>query len=138
MKIIFSKNDAEKILYDSFCNGGLTELSFCSLSIYWDIISNYENYENAKNRLKEKGMTSICREDVYIEILRNGDNITFKDFEEDNTIDMNLEDALSNFNSLKEEEKIKLAKLLDDNESTDAWDGFNAIQYALYCEVIYG
>jgi hypothetical protein len=138
MKIIFSKNDAEKILYDSFCNGGLTELSFCSLSIYWDIISNYENYENAKNRLKGKGMTSICREDVYIEILRNGDNITFKDFEEDNTIDMNLEDALSNFNSLKEEDKIKLAKLLDDNESTDAWDCFNALQYALYCEVIYG
>jgi hypothetical protein len=139
MKIEFSKEDAEKIIYDSFCNGGLTELYHCSISVDWQSKPNSINYGNAKHRLIESGNTSICLEDIYIEILKNGDAIIFTDYEGEELIELKLDDALNNFNSLSDEEKIDLAKLIDDdNCSTDAWDCFNALQYALYKEVIYG
>ena len=138
MKIEFSKENAEKILYDSFCNGGLTELYHRSISIDWEINPNKINYANAKTRIKEKGISSICLEDIYIEILKNGDAIIFTDYEGEELIELKLDDALNNFNSLSDEEKIDLSKLIDDNCSTDAWDCFNALQYALYKEVIYG
>ena len=77
MKIQFEKQDAEKILYDSFCNGALSELYFCGIEVYWENNPNAMNYTNAKNRLKEKQKENetICIEDVYIEILKNGDAI---------------------------------------------------------------
>jgi hypothetical protein len=55
MKIEFSKEDAEKILYDSFCNGGLIELYHCSVSIDWanDTIPNEKI-----NRMKTKLLRS--------------------------------------------------------------------------------
>lgn len=141
MKIEFSKEDAEKILYDSFCNGGLRELYHCSVWIDWanEDTPNKINYADAKTRLQERGINDFCLEDVYIEILKNGDAIIFTDFESEELIELKLDDALNNFNSLSDEEKIKLSKLIDDdNCSTDAWDCFNALQYALYKEVIYG
>lgn len=140
MKIEFTKIDAEKIIFDSFCNGGLIEMQHSGVSIDWNSELNKTNYSNAKKRLEERGTTSICLEDVYIEILKNGDEIQFTDYEGDEELtNLNLEDAVANFNCLKDEEKIDLAKLLDeDGCDTDAWDCFNAIQYALYGEVIFG
>jgi hypothetical protein len=139
MKIEFSKEDAEKILYDSFCNGGLGELSYSSVSVDWESQPNDINYVNAKKRLKESGVESICVEDIYIEILKNGDEIIFTDYEGEELIPLKLDTALINFNSLSDADKMELAKLLDDDDcSTDAWDCFNAIQYALYGEVIFG
>ena len=139
MKIEFSKEDAEKILYDSFCNGGLGELSYSSVSVDWESHPNTLNYANARKRLKESGMESICIEDVYIEILKNGDEIIFTDYEGEELIPLNLDVALINFNSISDAEKIELAKLIDEDDcSTDVWDCFNAIQYALYQEVIFG
>lgn len=137
MRIEFSKNDVQKIIYDAFCNGGLEQLYYASVGIDWDSPSNSDNYSNSKNRLIEKGITDICREDIYMEILTNGDCITFIDFEADEIINMNLDDAISNFNSL-DLEKLELAELLNEDCTADACDYCNAIQYALYGEVIFG
>lgn len=140
MEITFSKQDAVKILFDSFCNGGLSELSMASVNIDWDSSHNDTNYNNAKKRLLDKGKKDICFEDVCIEILEFGDTIQFTDYEGDyDLFNLHLEDALVNFNSLDSETKIELSKLLDDDDcSTDAWDCFNAIQYALFGDVVYG
>ena len=139
MKIEFTKIDAEKILFDSFCNGGLGEMCSSNVCIDWESKINSTNYSNAKKRLQERGETSICVEDIYIEILKNGDVIQFTDYEGEEFINLHIEDAVANFNALKDEEKIDLAKLLDEDDcSTDVWDCFNAIQYALYGEVIFG
>ena len=142
MKIQFEKQDLEQILYDSFCNGGLSELYYCGIAVDWESNPNAMNYTNARTRLKEKQKENetICIEDVYIEILKNGDAIIFTDNEgDDELIQLRLDDALLNINSINDENKIELAKLLDeDNCDADAWDYFNAIQYALYKEVIYG
>jgi hypothetical protein len=142
MKIEFSKQDAEKILYDSFCNGALSELYFCGIEVYWENNPNAMNYTNAKNRLKEKQKENetICIEDVYIEILKNGDAIIFTDYEggSDELIELRLDDALLNINSISDENKIELAKLLHEDCDADAWHYLNAIQYSLFKEVIYG
>jgi hypothetical protein len=140
MEITFSKEDAVKILFDSFCNGGLSELSMASIIIDWDSDHNAKNYAHAKTRLLEKGKNELCYEDVCMEILEYGDTIQFTDYEGDEEIiSLHLEDSLANFNSLDSNNKIELSKLLDDDDcSTDACDCFNAIQYALFCDVIYG
>lgn len=138
MRIEFSKNDVQKIIYDAFCNGGLEQLKYASVGIDWDLPSNSDNYSNSKKRLLEKGITDICREDIYMEILTNGDCITFTDFEADEIINMNLDDAISNLNSLDDAEQLELAELLNEDCTADACDYYNAIQYALYCEVIFG
>ena len=138
MKIEFSTEDAEKILYDSFCNGGLIELYHSSVSIDWQSQPNSVNYDIAKHRLINMGMENICLEDVYIQILKMGEEIVFTDYEGEELISLKLDKALDYFNSLLDDEKIELAKMLDDDADTDAWDCYNAIQYALYGEVIFG
>jgi hypothetical protein len=139
MKIEFTREDAEKILYESFCSGGITEMQSSNVIIDWESKLNSTNYNNAKKRLKERKEHSFCLEDVYIEILKNGDVIQFEDCESEEFINLHIEDAVVNFNSLNNEEKLQLAKLLDEDDcSTDAFDCFNAIQYALYGEVIFG
>lgn len=139
MKIEFTKIDAEKILFDSFCNGGLGEMCSSNVCLDWDSELNSTNYSNSKKRLQKRGETSICIEDIYIEIIKNGDVIQFTDYDGEEFIHLNIEDAVANFNALKNNEKIDLAKLLDEDDcSTDVWDCFNAIQYALYGEVIFG
>jgi hypothetical protein len=139
MKIEFSKEDAEQILYDTFCNGGLGELALSSVSVDWKSVPNANNYASAKNRLIENGMKSICREDIYIEILKNGDEIIFTDYEGEESIVLTLDIALNNLNEISEKDKLDLIKLLDEDDvSSDIWDYYNAIQFALYKEVIFG
>jgi hypothetical protein len=140
MEITFSKQDAVKILFDSFCNGGLSELSMASIIIDWDSDHNTNNYLKAKTRLLEQGKNELCYEDICMGILEYGDTIQFTDYEgDDEIISLHIEDALVNFNSLDSHTKIELSKLLNDDDcSTDAWDCFNAIQYALFGDVVYG
>jgi N12 class adenine-specific DNA methylase len=138
MKIEFSKEDAEKILYDSFCNGGLTELCFSDVFICLDKEPNLTNYKNSKDRLKERNTHTICREDVLIEILKNGQEIVFIDENDDLMVKLTLQSSLNNFNELCNEDKIRLSHLLDDdNYNVDAWNYYEALQYALYKKVLY-
>lgn len=139
MKIDFTKEDTIKILYYSFCNYGLEELSSCMVDVNWSSKHNSNNYDNAKQRLIQNGKQSICREDVWIEILNNGDTIQFIDLDNDEKINLHIEDAMVNFNSLSNEDKIDLSKMLDEDDvTTDAYDCANALQFALYAEIIFG
>jgi hypothetical protein len=138
MEINFSQQDVEKILYDSFCNGGLDELCASSVCIDWDYSKNAFNYTSAKNRLVEQGEEDFCREDVYMEILTGGDSLIFTDYENEEVIYLSLSSVLLNFNSLDNESKMEVAQLLDEDNSCDAFDCYNALQYALYSEVIFG
>lgn len=139
MEITFSKQDAGKIIYDSFCNGGLQELSFSSLEIDWKKTSNAQAYSDARQRLKCKENEGVCFEDVCLEILNCGGEIVFTDLEGDEDLALNLDNTLEKFNSLSNSEKLHLAKILDDDDlSVDACNYFEALQYALYGEVIFG
>jgi hypothetical protein len=140
LNVTFEKEQAINLLYNSMCNGGLSELAYSSVIVDWDSQHNFNNYQNAKNRLLKKGQNNICREDVWTEILLFGDTIQFTDYEGDEEIiSLHLEDAIKNCNSLSVERKIELLELIDeDNCNADAFDYCNAIQLCLFGDVIYG
>ena len=76
----------------------------------------------------------LCYEDVFIEMLKGGKKIHFKDYNDDSRIGFNLKEAtaaLSNKDSAKE-----VLDTIDGRD--DAWTGFNLIQRCLYGDVIYG
>lgn len=132
MNIEFSKDDAVKILHYGFVNDGLTMLGYASVEIDWDVKENVTNYKVMKG-------SGLYFEDILVKILHEGYPITFKDFEEDEHINLSLDKALERFNALEASKKLQLAKILDeDDTSCDAYDASNALQYALYGDVIFG
>jgi hypothetical protein len=136
---LFDKEDTKKIIFESFCNGGLTELNGSSIIVDFDTVHNNSNYKNAKKRLQEQGKKSICFEDVCVEILSNGDTIEFTDYEgDDEIISLSLKTAEAYINSLDLDEKLELKKIIDEDTSCDAWDYYNALQFCMFGEVIYG
>jgi hypothetical protein len=134
---LFDKEDTKKIIFESFCNGGLTELNCSSIIVDFDSIHNNRNYQNAKKRLQ--GKQSVCFEDVCVEILSNGDTIEFTDYEgDDEIISLSLKTAEAYINSLDLDEKLELKKIIDEDTSCDAWDYYNALQFCMFGEVVYG
>lgn len=134
---LFDKEDTKKIIFESFCNGGLTELNGSSIIVDFDSIHNNTNYQNAKKRLQ--GKQSVCFEDVCVEILANGDTIQFTDYEgDDEIIALSLASAEVYINSLDLDEKLELKKIIDEDTSCDAWDYYNALQFCMFGEVVYG
>lgn len=132
MKIQLDKSETLNVLHNAFCNGGLTELRYCDVELDLD----EKEYDKAAKRLR-KNMDEgeiLCYEDVFIEMLKEGKTIHFKDYNDDARIGFNLDkasDALSKQDSAKE-----VLETLDGRD--DAWTGFNIIQRCLYGDVIYG
>lgn len=139
MKIEFSEEDVKKIIYDSFCNGGLIELANCSVQIAWDEEPNKSNYQEAKNRCKLKMEDgTICFEDVMLEILDSGEPIVFTDYEGEEQVELHIVTATKHLNDNSNLYKDLLLKLLDDDADYDAYDCWDALQLCLYGEVIFG
>lgn len=137
MKIEFSKEDVKKIIYDSFCNGGLIELANCSVQVDWDAEPNHSNYIEAKKRCQEKMADgSICFEDVMIEILDSGKSIVFTDYEAEETVELNLDSAttfINNNSSLYSELLLSIFNE-DDYDAYSCWD---ALQLSMYGDIIF-
>ena len=138
MKVEFEQQDVKTILYDSFCNGGLSELRYASVSIDWSVGSNKINYSEAKKRLLERiSDDSICYEDVMMEILSVGDSITFTDYEGEENYILTLKSAMNILNSLEEESKKDLITILTDECNCDAWTYYNGLQLAMFGDIVY-
>ena len=144
MKTTFSRADVSKILYLSFCDGGLQELYHSSVLIDWDSMPNYANYIDAKARLREANpKNEICYEDVMVEILENGEAstwgnvITFTDTESEENHELTLDSALKTINELPEGQKKDLIKILNE-DNYDGWTCFNALQLCLLGDVVFG
>ncbi len=142
MTTTFNRFDLSKILFDSFCNGGLNELYHSSVLINWDEMPNHQNYSDAKSRLKIKKdngtIKSICYEDVLWEILDNGDALVFTDVEGEEQHELTLDSAFEKINNLSEENKMELVKVLKNEDDCDGWTYYNALQLCLYGDVIFG
>ena len=136
MKITFNIEDATSILYYSFCNGGLSELSYSSVKLSYDV----QDYIKVKKELTDSmPNSSICFEDVLIQILKSKNNLVFIDIEADETFELSLESALNNFNSLTDTKAVMdLMTILKDDGDADAYYCYDALQYALFGELIYG
>ena len=130
MEIKLSAQELDDVLMSMFANGGLIELAYASVRM--DLEEGV--YAKAKQRLLDAGKTGICLEDVYIEILKGGDSIRFYDFEGEEHVSFNMEQAVKNLSSSYAANDV-MAVI---NEQDDAWTGFNLVQHCLYGEVIYG
>lgn len=76
MEIKLTNEESEKYFYNSLCNGA--QISYYGLTIDY----NRKAYDKAKKTLQKDG-TSICFEDVLMQVLRQGDKIKVVDNEND-------------------------------------------------------
>lgn len=143
MKLSLNKKEMLNVLHSSLCNGGLIELGHCEV----ELAITEKEYVSAKNRLNKQisegnsenvycshdGPT-ICLEDVYLEILREGKSINFIDHNDGKKIGFTLNKAIKSLS--KKEFASDVLKTVEHED--DAWTGFNLIQGCLYGEVIYG
>ena len=76
MKITLTNQESENYFYNALCNG-LHYISDYGL----DLNYSKEDYTAAKERLKVTPETSVCYEDVLMEILRGGGKLILTDNE---------------------------------------------------------
>lgn len=117
------------VIYSALANGGLMELRHCHV----DLDVSEEDYSKARQELKPDDSKSICFEDVLIQILRSGKKLWFIDFETDEKIGFDYEQA----KQYLKETGISDELLQIVNEEDDAITGFNILQWCLFKEKIY-
>lgn len=84
----------------------------------------------------QKSTEVICREDVWVEMVKQGHSITLVDNEE---TEDNVELNLAKLNEGIEKMPIDLiSKLMSEDGEYDAWTCYEALQYIMFGEVIFG
>ena len=114
-----------KLFYDALCNG-LSEL------YHYGIICepNYEHYNKAKSKLSNR-----CSEDVYIQILEDGNTLSFIDEEGEGcySVDVTIDMVIERVFNTPQENLLALIK-----EYGDACDADVLLQTVLYNKIIFG
>ena len=130
MQITLTPTESEEFFYNSLCNS-LQELRYYGIVIQ----IKKEDYQKARAKLEEeKPDTVICREDIYMQILRDGNKLTFIDEEDDdNTKSITLQDVHNNVQKTPSDYLIAMQQGQDDATTGDC-----ILQCVLYGEVIYG
>jgi hypothetical protein len=130
IQVKFTDEELLEVLHSALCNGGLVLLANCGVRV----LTNNESlsYKRAKDRISNESR-SICYEDVLVEILRGGDELSFYDYEDNERLSFGLAQARENL----EKEEFADDLMTIHNEQDDAITGYNVIQGALYGEVIY-
>lgn len=130
MKIVLEKQEAEDMFYNSLCNG-LNELSYYGLQLsFFDA-----DYEAAAEKLKDKATSTVCYEDVLMQILRDGKKLSVIDKENggDYSVSIDLNDV---------HERVALTPirhLMDAiNENDDAITADCILQSVFFKEVVFG
>lgn len=79
MQIVLTPEESENYFYNALCNG-LGYISNYGLELMWD----KKHYSAAKKKLQElKPNEIVCCEDIFMQILRDGNKIWFVDNESD-------------------------------------------------------
>lgn len=130
MRILLEKEEALSMIHSALCNGGLSELRMCGVKLN----VGQTDYKEAKEQLLSDGKEDICREDVWVQILRSGKALEFLDYEGDEEQSFTLEKAIEEMGKEDASEIILTYK----EEQDDAYTAVELLQYCLYGEVIYG
>jgi len=132
MEIKLTATESESIFYDALC-GGLYYIDGYGLEFSYES----SDYQKAKEELKKKfgAKVMLCREDIWMEILRIGGKLTL--------IDHECEGEYTRSIGIKEvHERVPLAPAEDVltmlNEQGDAGTADIVIQTVFYNEVIFG
>lgn len=80
--IVLTPQESEQYFHDALCNAvGTGYMANYGLELeYHD-----DEYNNARNVLREQGVSDLCYEDVLMQILRDGNTLTLVDIEDDGT-----------------------------------------------------
>ncbi len=130
MKVILEKEEALAILHLALCNGGLEELRYSGVELYLED----EDYKQAKQELIDGGKKDICREDIWVQILRSGKPLQFFDEENDEAVEFSIDKAIE---EMSKEEALDIVNTFKE-EQDDAVTGWELLQICLYGEVIFG
>lgn len=128
MKIQLTSDEQEKFYSSILCNG-LQLLNGCGLALQF----NDNEYETAKTQLEE----NQCYEDVLLQMLKNGNILKIVDVEGNGEYTKKIE-YITDFTIIEGKERFLhfFSEIM--NEQDDAWDNFNAMQYILYGDLIFG
>jgi hypothetical protein len=129
--LTLTTDKSEEMFYNSMCNG-MHYMSEYGLVLDYDPIE----YKKAKSTLAENKAVNgeICREDIWMQILRNGGKLTFVDEEGD--------DERHSITLKEVHERVQLADaqtILDMlNENDDAITADCILQTVFFKEIIFG
>lgn len=123
--------DSEKYFFNALCNGE----SYIS-SYGLEIVYNLPQYKKAKLQLeaKKEESTMVCREDVYMQMLRNGDALKMYDSESEETL---ATITLKDVHDRVQRTPIRhLADMMSENDDAETADVI--LQSVFLGEVVYG
>ena len=130
-EITLTPKESEDFFYSALCN----TLSMGIMNGYGlQLDYRDEDYKSAKQKLKDAGQDT-CIEDIWMQILRDGNKLTLEDFEGDGdmTRSITLEDV---HNKVKNMPIEHLSNYI--NENDDAETGDVLLQIVFFDEVVYG
>jgi hypothetical protein len=130
MKIILDNEESEKFFHNALCNS-MGEVCGYGLSLDYDD----KEYKAAVKKLKDARPNSIiCREDVWMQILKNGGSLHLIDEEnDDEKHTIKLADVYEKISKVEARHLIDMA-----NENDDAYTGDAIIQTVFFGEIVYG
>lgn len=141
MKLILTDKDVERLVYNAFVDGGLTEFGNSDIELKFF----NGDYEKAKNILKADTTRTdtICYEDVLVQLFRDG-KLVFIDHNDGKKYEFtpafvtsNLTDLLSSDEPNEQAIEEVLSSLKEDGDA-DAWTHYNILQWAMFKELVYG
>ena len=130
MEITLNSNETNEVIIAALCNG-LSYLRHYGLHIQIP----QEDYDSAKNTfVTQNPNTCVCYEDVLLEHLKAGKELSFWDEEGEEMVSFNLEQACTNL-----KKQVAARHILDIlNERDDALTADAILQICLYGDIIFG
>lgn len=130
MNIQLTNQEKEEIFFNAMCNG-LSNVS------YWEFEIDYnsEDYQSAKESLLNNGKSSVCYEEVFMEMLKTGKSIDFVDLGCDGeyTKSLTMDMIHKNIDKTPMNNLFNVAQEQDDSFDADA-----ILQSVLFEEIIFG
>lgn len=131
MEIKLSKKESEEYFYNSLCNG-LSYISGYGL----EMKTNSLEYKKAATKLKElKPGETICYEDVFMQILKDGGKLTLVDIENDG--DMTKSITLKDVHEKVSKTPLRYLNQMIE-EQDDAITADCILQTVFYDDIIFG
>ena len=129
MQITLTAQELESIFHTALCDG-LYLMSDYSIEIQY----SDDDYVAAKTTLLEANPgTQICFEDILMQILKSGGNLTAVDMEGSDTYTINLVDVHENIPTAPYENLLNIM-----NEEYDCFDADVILQTVFFGEVTFG
>ena len=134
MQIILTPEESEEYFHNALCNAvGTGYMNSYGIELQWNITK----YKEAKRKLEMQnaGEYIACFEDILMQILKDGNSLTFKDLEGDgdNDATITLKDIHERVQLTPHGHLMNMISENDDAETADV-----ILQTVFYKEIIFG